>query len=72
MENLIVLGIVIAFVAGAVLGVWWLFWSLWCWVMPQVWASGPEGIITPGYWLFVGVLLLLGFVGRTIFGRSKK
>lgn len=53
-----------------VLGVWWLCWSLWCWVLPQLWPTGPASLVAPGYWLFVGILFLLGIIGRTL--RSGK
>lgn len=39
-------------------GFWWLLWSLWCFVLPQVYPTGPEGLIRPSYWLFVGMWLL--------------
>lgn len=47
--------------AGSVtlaMGVWWLLWSLWTFVLPQVWPTGPEGLIRPGYWLFAGMWTL--------------
>jgi len=42
---------------------------LWCWVMPQLWATGPENIINPGFWLFLGAWLLVCFVGRAMAGK---
>ena len=68
----------IAFLIGLVvcipliLGVYWLIWSAWCWALPQLWPTGPVGLIEPGYWLFVVSLLLLSLIGKTIFGGSKK
>jgi hypothetical protein len=64
--------VAIGFGAGVILGIWWLLWKLWTWVLPQLWASGPAALIAPGYWLFVGMLILLGIVGRILFGRSSK
>ena len=49
-----------------VLGVWWLFWLLWCAVLSGVWPTGPQGLISPGYWLFLGGSVLLGLVARFI------
>lgn len=50
-------------VSGAiVLGAWWLLWSLWTFVVPQVYPTGPEGLIRPSYWLFAGMWVLLGLV----------
>lgn len=45
----------------------WLFWMLWCWVLPQMWPGGPQQIIQPDFWLFWGVVMLVGFVGRFMF-----
>ena len=61
----------VSFIVAIVLGVEWLFWSLWCWVLPQLWPTGPIGLIAPGYWLFVGALLILGIVGRTMRGGKE-
>lgn len=49
-------------------GIWWL----WCAVVPVLWPTGPEQLINPSYWLFVGAWLLASLVGRAIFGRSSK
>lgn len=65
--ELIGLVLIIAAIIGLVLGIWWLIWSLWCFVLPSIWAAGPENIIRPGFWLFCGMWLLLGFIGRLLF-----
>ena len=52
--------------------IWWVLWSLWTWVLPQVWPDGPDAIVRPGYWLFVGELLVLSIIGRTLFSGSKE
>ena len=62
----------IAAVAGFVLGVYWLIWLLWCWVLPQVWPTGPQGLVQPGFWLFAGAWFLLTLVGQAVFGRGGK
>lgn len=59
------------FAAALVMGVWWLLWSLWTWVMPQAWPTGPAGLINPGYWLFAGLWTLLVLVGQLFRGKSK-
>lgn len=49
-------------------GVWWL----WCWALPQLWPTGPENLINPGFWLFVVCALLLRWIGSLIFGSKEK
>lgn len=71
MDKIITVLFAVAFIAGISLGVTWLIWLLWCWVLPQVWATGPASFIKPSFWLFVGVWLLLGFLGRCIFPSTK-
>lgn len=63
--------ICIAVALGAILGVWWVIWCLWCWVMPQLWSTGPEVIVSPDYWLFCGAWLLLSFIGTALFGNKS-
>lgn len=41
---------------------WWLLWLLWCFVLPQVYPTGPEGLIRPSYWLFAGMWSLFVLV----------
>lgn len=54
-----------------VLGIWWLIWSLWTFVMPQVWPTGPAGLINPGYWLFAGIWVLFVLVARVLRGMRR-
>jgi hypothetical protein len=54
-----------------VLGIWWLIWILWTYVAPQIWPTAPEALVRPGYWLFAAEWVLLGLIGRRIFGRNK-
>jgi hypothetical protein len=56
-----------AAIVALVLGLWWLFWALWTWVLPQIWPNGPDAIVRPSYWLFVGCLLLASLIGRLLF-----
>jgi hypothetical protein len=50
------------------MGIWWLFWKLWLFVLPAVWADGPKNLIHPSYWLFVGIWVLLGLVASMFRG----
>lgn len=55
-------------VAGIVLGIFWCFWQLWMFVMPQVFATAPEGFKYPGYWLFVSCVILFNWLRAIVFG----
>ena len=72
MGNVVAFVLAVVAVLAIVLGVWWLFWLLYTWVMPQVWPSGPEAIIDPGYWLFVGMLLILSLIGSVLFNKGSE
>lgn len=71
LAKLIVYGAAIIVSIAAIFGIMWLIWSLWCWVLPQIYPSGPANLLAPSYWLFVGTWVLVSFVGRLIFGRSR-
>lgn len=59
-------------VAGAALGLLLVglflgaFWWLWVTVLPSWWPEGPEHIIRPGFWAFVGAWIILGIVLRAV------
>lgn len=72
MEKFFMGVLIVCAVVGFVLGFWWLLWCLWTWVLPQIWPTGPEALIRPGYWLFAGVWFLLACLGRAIFRRESK
>lgn len=57
---------------GLLLGAYWAMWSLWCWVMPQIWEGGPERLIAPGFWLFCGVWILIYALGNALFGVRRR
>lgn len=61
-----------AVVIGAIAGAFWLLWVLWTFVLGQVWPDGPLAVVSPGYLLFVAEWILIGLIGRRIFGRSEK
>ena len=50
---------------------WWGVWSLYSWVAPQLWPTGPENLIRPGFFLFGGAWTLVGLLGRSLFGQRK-
>ena len=54
-----------------VLGFVWLLWLLWTWVLPQIWPTGPAGLIRPGYFLFLGMWFLASVIFKMIIGRAK-
>lgn len=60
----------IAIVATGLLGIWWLFWHLWAFVMPQVWPAGPSALIHPGYWLFCAEWTLFVLLCRVLRGKT--
>lgn len=63
--------IMILLIVGVVLGIYWLLWHLWLWVLPQIWPAGPAVFINPGYWLFSGAWFLFMMLGKGLFGGSK-
>lgn len=71
MNKVIVIVLFVAAIVAVVLGVWWLFWCLWTWVLPQIWPTGPDAIIRPGYWLFVGMLVCASLIGGVLFKSNK-
>ena len=62
--------VMVAIFAAIFLGIDWLLWSLWCWVLPQLWPTGPDNLVNPGFWLFVAAAFLLSCIGRMVFGRK--
>ena len=52
-----------------VIAIWWLFWKLWLWVIPQIWDDAPEKIAHPSFWLFVGIIFLISFIGKLLKGK---
>ena len=71
LEKLFLGALIVVGVVGLILGIYWLFWLLWAWVMPQVWPTGPDALVRPGYWLFVGMMMCLSIVGGAIFRSGK-
>lgn len=69
-----VLGFILGavFVASVWFGVMWCLWSLWGWVLPQVYGAGPANIVAPSFWLFAACWTLMGMMGRSLFGSRSK
>lgn len=61
---------IIVFVLGLAFGVYclegWIFMLLWNWL-----AVALFGAETLGYWMCVGIVFALSFLGKIIFGRFK-
>lgn len=72
MEKLITFIVVMIAAVGIWAAVVGGAWALWCWVLPQVYASGPQNILAPGFWLFAACWSLVAMVGRAIFGGNSK
>ncbi len=64
--------LVLGSLAGIFMGVWWVMWSIWTYIMPQIATSMPYGFQYPSYWTFVGCLVLLAGVRSFIKGIFTK
>lgn len=71
MNKLIAGSVLAVFVVTLWFAVMWCLWSLWGWVLPQVYPSGAVGLVAPGFWLFAACWTLVSLAGKAIFGRSK-
>lgn len=63
-----VAGFMVGIVAAIFLGLYWLIWQLWCYVLPSLWPDGPASLLHPDFWPFAGAWLLL----MLVFGRRGK
>lgn len=45
-----------------VLGVYYLIWLLWLYIVPAVWAGAPTELANIGYWTFVGTIVLVQII----------
>jgi hypothetical protein len=61
--------IVFVGIAAILLGLWWVMWKIWMAVISYFWISAPENIARPGYWYFVGALMIIGFIGKQFRGN---
>jgi hypothetical protein len=58
-----------AAIIGLILGIYWLFWQLWMYVLTQF--GAPDKVANPSYWLFVCLCMLLSFVGGLFRGNKS-
>lgn len=72
MKNLLVIIAAVVLAVLLLLGIYWAIWSVWCWVLPQLWADGPEKLIRPGFWLFFCGAFLTSWFGRLVFRKDSK
>lgn len=49
-----------------VLGVYWLIWELWHFVLENFCTTCSANIVHPSYWSFCGLLLLFAWVCRML------
>ena len=63
--------LILAIALPVILGLYWLFWQLWLWVVPQFFPNASEAIKHPIYWMFVGMVFLVCFISRLLFGSRK-
>jgi len=71
-RKFIEISVIVLFAIALILGIYWLIWALYCWVMPQIFTNASESVTRPNFWLFVGALFLLSIIGRVIFGGVGK
>ena len=55
----------------AIVGLLKLFHVVWCWVLPQLWATGPANVISPSFMLFVGMWFITTVLLNIIRGDKK-
>lgn len=44
-----------------------ILWFPFSWVMPQLWPTGPENLIHPGYWMFVLTFFVIRITFNLLF-----
>lgn len=65
--GLLVTALAVVTYLSIILGVFWLIWSLWCFVVPALFPSMAPQFANPSYWLFVAAWILVGLVSRVVF-----
>ena len=63
---ILIIALALAIVFGVFCFEGWIFMLLWNWL-----AVGSFGATELGYWVCVGIVFALSFVGRLLFGRSS-
>ena len=69
MKKLFGYAFVFVAVVALILGIYWGIWTAWCWALPQLYPTGPQGLIAPSYWLFVVCLFGILWLGNLLRGK---
>ena len=56
-------------VLAIVLGFYFVIWASWCWVLPQIFPTGPQGLIAPSYTLFIIGSTLVFWLAKLLRGN---
>lgn len=67
MEKLFYVLVGVAIFITVFLGIYYLLWQLYQFVIVALWPSGPQTLLHPSFWVFAGVWFLL----TALFGRNK-
>lgn len=62
----------VALVLGLLCGFYALVWLLWCFVLGAIWPDGPQAIVNPSFWLFVGGWVLISMILKPSVSVSAK
>jgi hypothetical protein len=46
----------------------WGMWSIYCWIAPQLWPTGPEHLLHPTLGVFSVTLFFVLIIGKAMFG----
>ncbi len=57
-----------AAVVGTALGLWWIMWQIWMYVVPVIAATSPLGFQKPDFGIFIGCFLIAAWVRKFIRG----
>lgn len=64
--------IAVPFVAGIVLGVYWLIWKLWIYLADSFFPGSTSPFAHPSFWAFAALWFFVMLVGRQIFSSGSK
>lgn len=71
LKLLVSAALILIIVLPLVLAIFWILWSLYLWIIPQLWPDAPSNILHPSYWLFIAVWTFVGWFCRSAFGGHK-
>ena len=69
MDKILGYMLIVVLVVLLVFGIYWVAWTAWCWALPQVYPTGPRGLIAPSYELFVICLFIVCWLGNLLRGK---